>query len=490
MATDTTANDPKLTNKTGKELGASGTMIFHGYITAEDYNRDLVGKAGIRQYDIMRRSDPTVHATLHVCKLPILATTWDIEAVDKEDDAEVYKADFIRQELFKRNVVFHDVLREALTLFDFGHSVFEKVYELTEFGGKTRIGIAKIASRKQSTILNWAQEDGTPGVTQQLIGASGGYLISIPIEKLIVFSNEKEGDNYEGISLLRYAYKPWSIKDTLDIVNAIALERQAVGIPVLTTDMNGETSNLEDVAKAELVLQNIRANESSYIKKNNSMTVEFMDMKGQTTKDVIPTIQYHDRQIVRSVLAQFLELGGNGKAGGSRALSEDHSQLFEKSLQAVAKTIVATLQNDLVKQLCDMNFTDMSKGYPKIIVGDIGDEDITQMGEAVNKLMTAGALTADPDMEDHIRDVLHFPKLPQDKRDDFDILHPMPPAPGTPGTVSVTDPSNIDTSGTNPSVKPDSLGKDGKNPKDVKATALINEARAVRKRIINVMYED
>jgi hypothetical protein len=471
---DSQPKAPALPSTDTTTIGASGTQIYHGYITGEEYNKNLIGKPGIRVYEQMRRGDSTVHATLLVCKLPIIETTYDIQGVDDEDPVEKYKADFIRNELFDGAIVFDEFIREALSMFDFGFSVFEKTLMLKTFEGKTRIGIAKLGSRKQYTIQKWELDNGQEGVVQQLISS----LAQIPREKLIIFTNEKEGDNYEGISLLRFAYKPWYMKDTLEIVNGIALERQGVGIPVLTTDMNGLVTAPSDKAAAENILRNIRANEEGFITKNQSMEVGFMDMKGNSTKEILPTIQYQDRQIVRSVLAQFLELGGNmGAAGGAKALSEDHSQLFEKSLQAVAKNLVASIQQQLINQLCDLNFTDMSKGYPKLIAGDIGDTDITSLASAVNNLMVAGALTPDPDMENHIRDVLHFPKLPEDKYDNFDALHAKPV---TPAPVVVAPPTETPKPGDVP-VPPE---------KPVKASSLIEEARTMRKRIINVLHED
>lgn len=194
-------NKKPSTRKLGTRLGDSGTIITAGRISNEEYNYALVGKAGIRQVEIMRRSDSTIRAALQMVKLPLLGLERDIEAASDDDfDKEV--ASFIKRELFERNVNFHDFLRQQMTCFEFGFSVAEKTLELTTFNGKTRVGIAELGFRKQVSIDAWQTKEGEPGVTQQLLSGT----VSIPAEKLMVFSFDKEGENYEGIGLLRYAF--------------------------------------------------------------------------------------------------------------------------------------------------------------------------------------------------------------------------------------------------------------------------------------------
>lgn len=443
-------NNPSV-NGLGKTQGRSGTWIFSGIITQEEYNHDLIGLQGKKKFDIMRRSDSSIHATLQVCKLPILSTTWDIEPAS-EDENDQYIARFVENELMNRNVNFHDFMREALTMFDFGFSVFEKTYELTEFEGKTRVGIQELGSRKQRSILYWETKDHQPGVQQQLLG--GGVagddptgLINIPMPKLIVFTNEKEGTNYEGFSLLRFAYKDWDIKDKLTLVHAIALEKMAMGIPVITPPA---TVNPVDQENARTSVRQMRANEESFAEKPNGWGLEMLDMKGQTTKDILPTLEYLDKQISKSVLAQFLELGSGGK-GGSKALSQDHSQLFMLSEEAAAKTVASAIQHQLIKQMVDMNFSDLPNGYPKIKNGKIGDDDITVLATAVSSLMTAKAITPDPNLEDHLRDTMHLPALAEEIHEyydkvldeDPDKLYTLPgAAPASPFGAPQVDPNN------------------------------------------------
>jgi phage gp29-like protein len=468
---DTNIEAPKLPPQAGKEIGQSGTYMFSGFISGEEYNIDLQGKYGLQVYDTMRRSDPTVHAALIVCKNPIIGAKWDVEPASS-DPNDVEAAEFVKRELFDRRIMFQDTIRELLTSLDFGHSVAEIVYETTEFNGKVRIGLKKIATRKQRSILKWEISGGKPGITQ--ITPTAG-LIEIPRNKLIYVTNEREGDNYEGISLLRFAYKPWKIKDSLEIMNAVALERMAIGVPVVTKGVGNENADEHELAKIRMALRQMRANEEAYIELPSSVSISMLDMKAQSTKDVMPTIEHQDKQITLSVLAQFLMLGQTG-GSGSRAVSADHSALFVKSLEAVARTIQQPFQEDIINRLVDMNYSNLQNGYPKLIFSELSDDDVSLLSASVASLMTAGALSRDPNLENRLRNVLDLPEMSDDMYDNY-------------GNEPIDTPAGGDVT------KPKDILKEDKQLTDIpdgdKTTAsIIADARAMQQKLIAHIFEN
>lgn len=477
-------NTPTLPKQSGTEIGRSGTIIQSGIITAEEYNQQLIGRGAMMKYDIMRRSDAGIRSTLQVCKLPILSTQWTISPAAQPDgtispaDQEI--ADFVNRELFKRNINFQGFLRQALTMFDFGFSVFEKVFELTEFNGKTRIGLQKIASRKQTTIYLWEMSDGQPGIVQQTVAAR----YDIPWDKLIVFTHDKEGDNHQGISLLRYVYKDWDIKDKLTIVNAIALEKMSVGVPVIKQDPAnpGSITNPTDEQAAEKALQEFRANEKGYLKAPPGMIIEMLDMKANTTKEILPTLNYLDSRIAKSVLAGFMEIGGSS-GSGAKALAQDLTSLFMKSEEAVANVIKATVTEHLIHQLVDLNYSDLPNGYPELSYGTIGDEDLTVFSTAVNELMTAGALTADPELEDRIREIMRLPAMSDAAKKMFEKEQVAKEKGLLAQPNDNTLPNNTNKGN----------GKDTSTPnktKDSKTTAALNATKDAQRKIIEVIFAD
>lgn len=425
-------------NKLTQEIGASGTLIFKGHIVAEEYNRRLQDRAErLRVYDIMSRSDPDIHAVLELVKLPVLAATWNVKAAHnpdgKVDDADQKIADRIEYELFHNNLNFDDFLYQSCDMLDYGFSVMEKVLGLHDYNGERLWGIDRLSFRKQTSIYAWTTSHDQPGITQRTLD---GNLYDIPAEKLIVFTNKKRGDNYEGISLLRYIYRDWDMKDKLTLVNAMALEQLAKGIPVLSID---PTSTVDpgqtDMDAAEEALKAMRVSNTGYLRLPKGAMVEMLDMKQSSVKDVLPTLAMHRRAIFSSIVATFMDMGGSA-GSGAKALSEDLTALFLKSEEYIAKTIAAAINSQLIKPLCDLNYSNLPNGYPQLTCGNIADDDITALSAAVNQLMTAGALTPDADMEDVLRTKMGMPNMPEDVKANYTELQQVkheqainPPAP-------------------------------------------------------------
>lgn len=393
------------TPKNDGELGASGTTIFGGYITDEDYVSELTGSLALTTYNKMRKSDGVVKAALLACTLPVRAANWYIEpASDDEKDKEV--ADFVSENLFNQmTITWDDFLRQALLMLAFGFSVFEKVFTEIEFEGKQMVGWRKFAPRLQGSILKWQTEEGENGITQQF---STGGTVSIPIEKLLIFTHEKEGDNWLGISILRNAYRSWFFKSNIEKFNAIGFERQSVGIPYAKLPQGYSE---DDRKRAEKLLKNLRVNEWGYMIQPEGWEVGFMDMKAKSVKDPDETIRRYNREILISVLAQFLDLGSG--ATGSRALSADHSSTFHNNLIAVARYIKDTINKYAIKQLVDLNYT--VEKYPTLKFSNIGLARYADVAKALTGLVQQGVVKTDEKLEDYIRQLMDLPEKPEEE---------------------------------------------------------------------------
>jgi len=381
------------------EIGQSGTNIFDGIID-DEYNPKLSGITGIEKYEIMRKSDATVKAVLLATSLPIRRADWFVVAAS-EDKRDQEIKDFISKALFDlMSITWDDFLRQALLSMPFGVMAFEKVFKIEVIDGKTMIVWKKFAPRLPTSITHWTAGN-VDGITQLL---PSGREALIPIEKLLIFVNEKEGDNWWGISTLRAAYKPWYIKSNLEKIDAIAQERQGIGIPFVQIE---STATPEDIAKAKTTLQNLRAHDKSYIIEPKDQPVEFKDMKASTTKDPSRAIAYHNRQIALSVLAQFLDLGSGGT--GSRALSIDQTDLFLQSLEAIANGIKNVLDKFAIRQLVDLNFDNISE-YPEVNFTNIARTDVEKLSTAYQRFTQSGGLTPQENDDQFIRSLLGLPE--------------------------------------------------------------------------------
>ena len=407
-----------------RSVWSSGTKIFWGMIY-EEYNHKLAGQNGLTVYDEMRKSDAQVHASLLAIELPIRSTIWSIESgctIDGEDetitnsDTEIQK--FIETALFESmHVTWDDLLRQILTMCTFGFSIFEKVYWMD--GDK--IVLKNLAQRLARTVYKWnRQEDGRYGITQMVYMNDEGkdFNIELPADKIIVFTFRREGDNMEGISILRSAYKHWYIKDTLYKLDAVKHERQAVGIPVITLPAVHEES---DETEAEDILMNLRATEKSFVVlPSPEWKFEFAQMGGSTTVDTEKSINHHNSQIVQNILAGFLDLGKAG-AGWSYALSEDQSSLFLLSLTALANQICDIFNRDIIPELVDLNFTLSEwQKYPKLTFQKLGEVKYNELASSLSTLTSSGLLTPDHETEEYVRKVFDLPKKEEEEELEMD----------------------------------------------------------------------
>jgi len=373
-----------------KELGRSGTKLYSGY-SSQDFNTDFQNNQQIAIYDKMIKSDGMVNATLEAIRLPILSTEWRIEP--GQDDMEDKKgiAAFVKDCFNGMDNSFEEFLNEALLYPFYGYYYFEKVFQVKN--GK--IVWKKFFSRVPSAHEKWqmTSDPKTPGVTQTLpTNEYDGVQVQtsspeIPMSKLILFIHRKEGDNYDGVSVLRSAYKHWYYKDTFYRLDGIARERGAGVLKIVMP--NGSTD--DDRADAEELAENFKANQKSYIIAPSAdwtfelMTGGFADQK-DLSKD---SIDHHNRMIALNILGQFLELGSS--EAGSYALSKDQSEFFTLGLRSITKYVANQLNKQAIKELVDLNFGEQEY-YPKFVFSDVGQIDYTEVATVLEKLINIGVV--------------------------------------------------------------------------------------------------
>lgn len=383
----------------GPAIGESGVVMNSGVITGEEYNPKLQGQGALKAYNEMRSNDATVNATLDIVKLPIQGADYDVDPAS-EDVRDVAAADLVKTCLFHL-VEWPKFLEEALTYLDFGFCVFEMVFESRVIDGQERIALVDLQFMKQTSVQGWELKDGGYGV-KQVVNGKDYY---IPGAKLVRFTHKQEGANYQGRSVLRTAHKHWYIKDKLYRIDAVGHERQALGVVQIIKPKGAQEKDEKKVVK---LVRNLRANESSYLMHPDGWTVQFMDMKAKSLKDIEPSINHHDRQISKNVLAQFLEIGAAGSSG-TRSTSEDQSSLLDMARDNIAKKLVDVLQNTVVRTLVDLNFNDVE--YPTLRVGKISDDNIPVISEAVAKFVDAGVLHPTPADENTTRKMIGWQAL-------------------------------------------------------------------------------
>ncbi|MEI7510614.1 MAG: DUF935 family protein [Candidatus Peregrinibacteria bacterium] len=388
---------PAKTKELTMELGGSGTTKYAGFIN-EDYNPELTFPNCISVYDKMRKGDGTVAGVISACKGPILGAKWSFVPAS-EDEKDIQIAEFCERQFFEK-LVWRDFLRHSLLMLDFGFMNFEKCYEVMG----TELMYSKLAPRLPKSILRWQLKDGSAGITQYAMKDGMMQQLEIPAWKIFHLALHQEGDNYEGVSILRAAYKHWVYKENFYKIQAIGAERSGTGIPAAKFP-EGKMPSEEEEADTILTLKNIRSSEEAYILEKGGVEFSFKTVGGGEF-DFEPGINHHDRQIEKSALMQFLSIGIEK---GGNAQNDSQQDLAFMSAQATAEYIAEAVQRELVREIVDLNFDGVEK-YPTLTVSDIGRNKMEKLSQIIKTLADAGMLTADDTTENMIRGMMKLPE--------------------------------------------------------------------------------
>jgi len=395
-----------------REVGSTGTKNYSGFIE-QDLNSLFNGMKSVDVYEEMRRTDATVAATLNALKLPIMEAERQIVSADQKDKTAEEIATFVRKNLLENlEGGFTSALRFGLTYLDFGYSYMEKVYELRD--GK--LMLKKLAGRMQSAHYRWIMSDKeVPGVTQLLPTVppnenDSNTIREIPFSKLLLFVNGQEGDNFEGISILRTAYKHWYYKDMFYRIDGIRQERGA-GVLVITRPAG---SSAADASKAEELGESFKLNSKSFISLPNPDWKVDLLTKGIESQggNLIESVKHHDREITLNILAQFLDLGSS--TGGSYALAENQTDFFSLSLRSIASYVAERINTQVIRELVDLNFG-KQESYPKLMFTKIGNVDMEKFANALSTLSTAGLIDVDNQMKSYVAKTLKLPQKTEEE---------------------------------------------------------------------------
>ena len=412
LADDNAVQDEELPTITlhREPLGSSGTESYSGYPT-EDYLQKMRGTARADVFDEMKRADYNVRMNLSAVKNPIKAANYEVEP-GGDSDEEKQDAELMEHMLFHdMDQTWNQFLGEALTLVDHGHSVFEKTHKAVldhkKFGSYN--GIRSFGFRSQRTIERWNLDPANGKLVSIAQYAYGDLqrLVDIPAQHLLVFSLEKEGSNYEGISLLRPCYGAWWRKNIYLKLNAIGIERFAIPTPLVGVP-DGQ-QNSQQYANLINSLDALTGHQKNYLTYPGGWKVELVGNTYDPQK-VEVSIDNEDKRMTKAFLANFLELGMNGT--GAYALSNDLSDFFLSGLEQLAAVIVEGINQNVIPEMIMLN-RGPRMTYPKLKVSGISDKAGKELAEIYKVLAEVRAITPSDADEEHIRKRYGLPKASQ-----------------------------------------------------------------------------
>lgn len=396
----------------------------------------IIIRKGWSTYREMRHDDQ-VKATLAFKKVLVGGRKFEIKPKDQTDAAREI-AEFVQENLKRIN--FAQIIREALSAFEFGFSFGEVVWELADYvappkpapkpaapkpGAPPAIGkpvpnpaappktkfaegvpqralmLKDIKHRDPQSIEIKMDEHGNVLQFRQI---APGRLIEIDPDKAWHWAHNKEFGNAYGRSDLRAAYGAWWAKKFIVNFWNVFLER--MGSPMMLMKYpQGAGDQLKDVLKQ--IMAGISTKTEVLVPEG--VQVELIEAKRTGNGDYGAALEYADNRIARAMLMVGL-LGMGSVQGGRTADSQSRLQLrvLFKMADQIGADLMWSFTNQVIKPLVDMNF-EHTQLYPEFIWQDYGEFEGIEVAATIKDLFTAGILDMDQSDVNYVRSIMGLP---------------------------------------------------------------------------------
>ncbi len=412
-------------------LGSSG-LNQQGGLVNEEWLRQLEGTKGVKVFTEMKDNDPVIGAILYAIKTLVRQTNVTVQPSGEEEKHKLY-AEYVEECLKDMDVTWSDFLAEVLSMLAFGWSYFEILYKIrsgdsddprkNSLFNDGRIGWRKFGIRSQDTLYRWEfdEEGQTIGMWQM---APPDYAIQfIPLEKAMLFRTETHKNNPEGRSILRNAYRSWFFCKRIQEIEAIGIERDLAGLPVMQVPVELLASNATSAQKSVVddfrdMIQKIRRDEyegvvipsDTDIDGNPSgFKLSLLSAGGRRPLDVNEIVKRYESRIAMSVLGEFVLLGMDGV--GSFALSSNKTALFAQALGTYLQSVASVFNEKAIAPLMRLNGWNEPEYFPEIVFSDIETPDIQELAGALTSLAGAGLITPDDELEKWVREFANLPAV-------------------------------------------------------------------------------
>lgn len=411
-----------------KEIGRVGQRRYGG-IFYEEFLSELRGRKGAEVFTEMSNNDETIGAILFAIEMLVRQASWNVEP-GGSTAKDLEAAEFVKSCMDDMQQTWIDTISEILSFLTYGWSFHEIVYKRRM--GRTKdnrtsskyddglIGWMKLPIRSQETLYQWEydDQDNLIGMTQMPPPDFG--LITIPMNKAMLFRTRSRKDNPEGRSILRTAYRSWYFKRRIQEIEGIGIERDLAGLPVITTPEGMDIWDKDDEdmnairAGLEAMVKNIRRDSTEGLVLPFGYTFELTSTGGSRQFDTNSIIARYDTKISQTVLADFIQLGH--ESVGSFALSSDKTNLFSMAICAFLDIICQTFNSQGIPALIDINGDHFAgvTDYPRLTHGDIEDVDLATVATFIKDMTSIGVIIPDESLEDYVRQLGKLPKRTTD----------------------------------------------------------------------------
>ena len=228
-------------------------------------------------------------------------------------------------------------------------------------------------------------------------------------------------------SILRNSYRPYFFIKRLEEQEAILFERMS-GLPVmrvpnalLEAAASGDGTALTALTAYKKLVANVRIDEQmgllipsdTYAGANGPSNVPMYEFKletpqsGKSALDANTPIERHKKDILTSILCDFIEMGHTSR--GAQNLAETKVDLFMQASEGWLNSIAAVLNRHALPRLFALNGFDEDL-MPEFVPDMAQRTDLDALSNFILRMSQAGMpLFPDADLESYVRDAAGLP---------------------------------------------------------------------------------
>lgn len=387
-------------------------------IRQDEYLADLRGERGIKRLREMSTNDAIIGAILSAMDLMIRAVPVRIEG------GSVQAREIVEYSLYNmEDATFEMFLSDVLSFLPYGFSLFEIVARRPESHPRGWVTLRRLAPRAQWTIERFEIDDkGTILGVQQRAARQSGF---IPYDKLLHFRTASKQNDPAGASVLRSAYTSWYFARRIQEIEAVAIERELNGLPLVRIPSeylaaDATADQVAFVSKISQIARDVKRNEMGYViipsdvyehsdgKLTETRLVDFELIASQGKRDISTheVILRYQMDMARSALADFVLLGVNDR--GSFALSKSKADLFLQALTGYVSAIASVLNRTLLPRLLAWNGLPVAD-TPLLVFGRVSPVDLAELGGFIQRIGGLGIDLTDSASETFLRQASGLP---------------------------------------------------------------------------------
>jgi hypothetical protein len=339
---------------------------------------------------------------------------------------------------------FEDFVSKAMTMIEYGFAPIEKVFRYRKRSNGSKyddgyLGLEKLALRHQESIARFvfdANNQYVIGIVQDRSKLSNPFAVkynhatpnvSIPIEKILLFTCGDVTGNPYGSSPLRNAYIPWRFLGNIEELEAAGIAKDLQGLPVLHVPM--EFMNADASADKKLALtrfqnlvRNIQQNSQGGVllptyydreTKQPMFKLELLSNDGKKNYDTDKTKDYYRVMIFIALSADIL-LQGNTSVGSFNS-GIIKTSLTGNAVESYLKHIVSVVNRDLIPELYKRNGWDVTRTCTLDYEG-FEPFDLEVYSKAVQRMAVAGLVPRNLDLVNRNLSVLGIDTLDADTK--------------------------------------------------------------------------